>query len=278
MGDSVNASGNLLRAWDFDPSIVIGCIALLAAYAFAHRGDYSRAPWFVAGVAAMFLALVSPLDALSDQYLFSAHMLQHLILILIVPPLLILGLSEKFARSILEVPVLARIERILATPAIAWTLAMAVLWIWHWPALYDATLADENVHIFEHLCFLVTATIFWWPIFAPIARAQMEPMIAIIYLATAMVANSVLGILLTFAQPGLYSAYLHPADSLGILTMLRDGWGLTPAVDQQLGGLLMWVPGGMVFLGAIMFVMARWYSEPEVRSRTAGVGAIGRMN
>ena len=89
---------------------------------------------------------------------------------------------------------------------------MAVLWIWHWPALYDATLADENVHIFEHLCFLVTATIFWWPIFAPIARAQMEPMIAIIYLATAMVATSVLGILLTFAPPGLYSAYLHPAD------------------------------------------------------------------
>ena len=213
----MNGLGNLLRAWDFDPSIVIGCIALLAAYALAHRGDYSRAPWFVAGVVAMFLALVSPLDALSDEYLFSAHMLQHLILILIVPPLLILGLSEKFVRAILAVPMLARIERILAAPAVAWTLAMAVLWIWHWPALYDATLASEDVHIFEHLCFLVTATIFWWPIFAPVASAQMEPMLAIIYLATAMVANSVLGILLTFANPGLYSAYLHPADSLGIL-------------------------------------------------------------
>lgn len=271
----MNGLGNLLRAWDFDPSIVFGCVALLAAYAFAHRGDYSRAPWFVAGVAAMFLALVSPLDALSDEYLFSAHMLQHLILILIVPPLLIIGLSETFVRRVLAVPALARIERILAAPAVAWTLAMAVLWIWHWPALYDAAIADENVHIFEHLCFLVTATIFWWPIFAPNARSLMEPMRAIIYLATAMVANSALAILLTFAQPGLYPAYLHPADSLGILPMLREGWGLTPAVDQQLGGLLMWVPGGLVFLGAIMFVMARWYSEPEV---DGPIGAIERMN
>lgn len=265
--------GNLLRAWDFDPSIVIGCVALLAAYAFAHRGDHSRAPWFVAGVAVMFLTLVSPLDALSDEYLFSAHMLQHLVLILIVPPLLIIGLSEKFTRSILAVPILARIERILATPAVAWTLAMAVLWIWHWPALYNVTLADENVHIFEHLCFLVTATIFWWPIFAPAAAARMEPMRAIIYLATAMVSNSVLAILLTFAKPGLYPAYLHPADSLGILSMLRDGWGLTPAADQQLGGLIMWVPGGMVFLGAIIFVMARWYSEPEPQIGHAGFAA-----
>ncbi|MHB8384533.1 MAG: cytochrome c oxidase assembly protein [Candidatus Binataceae bacterium] len=276
----MNGAGNLLRAWDFDPSIVIGCAALLAAYAVAYRGDYSRAPWFVAGVATMFLALVSPLDALSDEYLFSAHMLQHLILILIVPPLLILGLSEKFVRSILAVPALARIERILAMPAVAWTLAMAVLWIWHWPALYDATLADENVHIFEHLCFLVTATIFWWPIFAPVASARMEPVHAIIYLATAAVSNSLLAILLTFANPGLYPAYLHPADSLGILPMLREGWGITPAVDQQLGGLLMWVPGGLIFLGAIMFVMARWYSEPEAQTHPLGVGVsvIERMN
>jgi putative membrane protein len=270
VGDPVNGAGNLIRAWDFDPSIAIGCTALLAAYALAHRGDYSRAPWFVAGVAAMFLALVSPIDALADEYLFSAHMLQHLILILIVPPLLLAGLSEKFAHAIIGVPALARIEKILARPAVAWTLAMAVLWIWHWPALYNATLANEDVHIFEHLCFLATATIFWWPIFAPDARLRMEPMRAIIYLATAMVANSVLAILLTFARPGLYPAYLHPADSLGILPMLRDGWGLTPAADQQLGGLLMWVPGGLFFLGAIFIVMARWYSEPE-----AEIGKIG---
>ncbi len=268
----MNGIGNLLTAWDFDPSIVIGCAALLAAYALAQRGDYSHAPWFVAGAAAMFLALVSPLDALSDHYLFSAHMLQHLILILIVPPLLITGQSEKFVRSVLAIPALARIERVLTRPALAWTLAAGALWLWHWPVLYDAALGDENVHIVEHLCFLVTATIFWWPIFAPVASARMESTHAIIYLATAAVSNSLLAILLTFAKPGLYPAYVHPADPLGIIAMLRDGCGITPTVDQQLGGLLMWVPGGLIYLGAIMFVMARWYSKPEARGRAVGVG------
>ncbi len=253
----------LIRAWDFDPSIVIGSAALLIAYAATHRRDYSRAPWFVVGVAVMFLALVSPLDALSDNYLFSAHMVQHLLLILIVPPLLILGLSPRFAWSVVRVPALGKIERVLGNPFVAWTLAMLTLWIWHWPPLYNDTLASENVHIFEHLCFLVTATIFWWPIFAPIDVSRLEPLIAVIYLALAALANSALAILLTFSSSSLYPAYLHPADPLGILPMIRDGWGLSPQIDHQLGGLIMWVPGGFIFIGAIIWMIARWYMEPD---------------
>ena len=101
----------------------------------------------------------------------------------------------------------------------------------------------------------------------------MAPLAAIVYLATASVSNSVLAIMLTFAAPGLYPAYTHRADSLGLLPMIRDGWGLTPAADQQLGGLLMWVPGGMVFLAAIIFVLARWYAEPEAAFGAAGLAA-----
>lgn len=263
------AAQNLIYAWDFDPSIVIGCIALLAAYAVAHRGDFAHAGWFVAGVVAMFLALVSPLDPLSDTYLFSAHMLQHLILVLIVPPLLLLGLSPRFVRAVLRVPALARIERMLGNAVVAWTIGMAMLWLWHAPYLYNATLADEGVHIFEHVCFLVSATIFWWPILAPVEEVRLAPMPAIIYLVTGALTNSILAILLTFARPGLYPAYLSPDDPLKILPMIRDSWGLTPALDQQLGGLLMWVPGGMVFLGAIVWVIARWYSTPEATVRVA---------
>jgi len=264
-----NAAQNLLYAWDFDPSIVIGCIALLAAYAIAHRGNLARAGWFVAGVALMFLALVSPLDALSDTYLFSAHMLQHLILVLVVPPLLILGISPGFARAVLKVPALARIEKILGNPVVAWMVGMTTLWAWHAPVLYNATLADEDVHIVEHLCFLVSSTIYWWPILAPVEESRLSAMPAVIYLVTGAVSNSVLAILLTFARPGLYPAYLNPADPLKILPMIRDSWGLTPALDQQLGGLMMWVPGGMVFLGAVVWVMARWYATPERPLRVA---------
>jgi putative membrane protein len=264
VGVSVNdAMRNLIYAWDFDPSIVIGCAALLAVWAIAHRGDFARARWFVAGVIVMFLALVSPLDALSDTYLFSAHMLQHLILILIVPPLLLLGTSPRCARAILRVPILARIERVLGNAVVAWTVGMAMLWLWHAPALYNAALADEDIHIVEHLCFLVSATIFWWPILAPVEERRLPAMPAVIYLITGALSNSVLAILLTFARPGLYPAYLNPEDALGILPMIRETWGLTPALDQQLGGLLMWIPGGLIFLSAVVWVLARWYSAPE---------------
>jgi cytochrome c oxidase assembly factor CtaG len=267
------ATITILAAWDFEPSIVVGCAGLLALYAWQHRGDWSRAGWFCAGVALMALALMSPLDTLSDSYLFSAHMVQHMVLILIVPPLLLLGISTRAALRALAMPAVAKIERVLAKPAVAWTMGIGTLFAWHLPAFYNAALANEDLHIFEHLCFLVAATIFWWPILAPVEEARMAPLPALVYLATAAVANSALGILLTFAEPGLYPAYLHPADPLEILATIRNSWGLTPDVDQELGGLLMWVPGGFVFLGAMIAVLSRWYRDS--RAPATGVVAWG---
>ena len=227
---------------------------------------------FLLGDLVMLLALISPLDVLADDYLFSAHMLQHMLLILATPPLLILSLPRSFAMSVIGVPALGAIERVLRNPAAAWGLGMAALWLWHLPRLYDATLASEALHIFEHLTFLVTSTIFWWPILAPIEGSRMSHGAAFAYLGGAMLATTVLGILITFAPVGVYTAYLHPEDSLHILGPLRDSWGLTTEADQELGGLLMWVPGGMVYLGAIMMVLARWYRAPEHEHLTpAGV-------
>ncbi|HUA36171.1 MAG TPA: cytochrome c oxidase assembly protein [Candidatus Binataceae bacterium] len=260
----------MLTAWDFEPSIVIGCAALLAGYFAASPRPFSRAAWFVSGVVVMFLALVSPLDALADNYLFSAHMVQHMLLILVVPPLLILGLPATLIERALKLPGVARGERILAQPALAWTIGIATEWLWHWPAFYNAALASESLHVVEHLCFLVSAVIFWWPIFAPLARCRLAPLAAMLYLAAGALAGSLLGILLTFADAGLYPAYLKPNDVYGILSLVRDSWGITAAADQQLGGLLMWVPGGAVFLLAIIAVMARWYGEERV---TAGIYA-----
>ncbi len=242
---------------------------MLAGYLAAHRSDLSRSAWFIGGVVLMFVALTSPIDTLGDTYLFSAHMLQHMILILIVPPLLIAGLTQHFARAVTSIAALGALERSLRRPAIAWTLAIATLWLWHLPALFDAAVANEDIHIFEHLCFMLTATIFWWPILSPLESSRMAAMPAILYLFAGMLATSVLGIAITFAPPGLYAAYAHPHDAIGILPLLRNSWGLTPAVDQKLGGLLMWVPGGLAFLAAIMLVMARWYRTPEETGATA---------
>jgi putative membrane protein len=253
----------ILRAWDPDLSVLIGCAALLAAYWHTHRGDLRRARWFVAGVAVMLFALVSPLDTLGDEYLFSAHMVQHLLLELAVPPLLLLGIAPRFARAVLDCRPLGRIERVLGNPLVAWPLGIATLALWHLPRLFDAALGDEYIHILEHLCFMTTATVFWWPILAPLPGCRVSPLKAQLYLLGGAMANSLLGIWLTFAPAGLYTPYLHPADSLHLAALLRTGWGLTPAIDQELGGLLMWVGGGFAFLAVMIVLFLQWFGAAE---------------
>lgn len=153
----------ILGAWDPDASVLIGCAMLLIAYWAAHRNDLSRASWFAGGVVVMLFALVSPLDEIGDEYLFSAHMIQHLLLILAVPPMLLLGITPAFARKILEYRPLRMIEGVLGNRVVAWTVGVGTLILWHAPALFDAALDNEYVHILEHLCFMVSATIFGGP-------------------------------------------------------------------------------------------------------------------
>ena len=135
--------------------------------------------------------------------------------------------------------------------------------VWHVPALYNFALAHAGAHIFEHITFLVTATMFWWPVFHPIPECRLHTGVATLYLFGAAAENSVLGIILTFIRPGHYPAYLHPVDRLGALHLIRDGWGVSPALDQQLGGLLMWIPGCSIYFIAILGLLAVWYSQPE---------------
>jgi putative membrane protein len=254
----------LLSAWTWDPSVLIGCGALVLAYLMAVRFRWNRKTLlFCGGVFVTGVALESPVEVLGDTYLFSAHMAQHLLLVLVAAPLVLLGLPRSLAERILARPLFNDIERVLGQPVLAWLLGMGFLWLWHLPSLYNAALGDENVHILEHLCFLVTATIFWWPVLTPLTERRLASLAIIPYLFAAAAASSVLGIILTYTPPGLYPAYLHPLDRLGILTLIRDRWGLSPELDQQIGGLLMWVPGSLVYLSGIVGALARWYGEPE---------------
>jgi len=254
----------LLTAWTWEPSVLLGCAALLVLYMRGVRGRLTgRSLLFLAGVLVLVLALVSPIDTLGDHYLFSVHMLQHMLLILVVPPLLIAGIPPDVAEQALRRKPVAAIERVLRNPLLAWLLAAATLWIWHIPALYDAALRNEEIHIFQHLTFLVTATIFWWLIVAPLKEHRIYPLAGMAYLFTQALSTGLLGIWLTFAAPGLYPYYLNPPDALGVLPLVRQGWGLTPDADQALGGLIMWVPGGLFYLGAILGTMASWFSEPD---------------
>ena len=252
-----------MNLWDWEPSVVIGCAALAIGYValFRKRG-LNRTGYWLAGVPLLLLDLVSPLDTLADGYLFSAHVLQHFFLALVIPPLLLAGTPRWLAEAALRRPILARTERILGQPPISWLLGVGAMLAWHIPVLFNAALANNTLHIAQHLSFLVTGVIFWWPIAGPVPRRNLPALPAVSYLFSACLCCSLLGAFLTFTPAGLYPAYLHPGDSLGILPLLRDRWGLDPAGDQQLGGLVMWVPGCFVYLTGILMRVARWYAEP----------------
>lgn len=258
-------TSDLMRAgWDLEPSVIAGCAGLLALYFWRVPASTFRRISFSAGILVMFLSLCSPLDALGDDYLFSAHMAQHLLLILIVPPLLLLGIPEGEARRWMRVPRIAAAERVLGAPWTAWLAAIGTMTLWHLPLLYNFALAHEPVHIVQHLSFLVTATMFWWPVLGPLPERRMLPGVSILYLFAAVAENSALGIVITFMQLGHYPAYLHPEDELGALSLIRNEWGLSAAGDQRLGGLLMWVPGCSIYFIAILGILGQWYGQPEV--------------
>jgi putative membrane protein len=280
------STGELLTsAWDWEPSVVAGCAVLVTGYLALvvrplphggpsgpgsvrppnryRKGAGGETACFLAGVLLLLMALVSPLDTLGDGYLLSAHIAQHFLLALVIPPLWLLGTPREFAEAALRYPAIARIERRLSRPATAWGLGVGTMLLWHVPVFFNAALANDPLHIVQHLSFLITGAIFWWPILHPIAERRYGPLPGIAYLFTACIACSLLGAALTFSPVGLYPAYLNPENTPGILRLIRDGWGLDAKSDQQLGGMLMWVPGCFVYVSGILLTAVRWYGDPQ---------------
>jgi putative membrane protein len=252
----------LLSAWRFDAVALLGCAAVPAVYATTGwPREVSRAFYLTAALVVLAVALVSPVGALADGYLFSAHMLQHLLLLLVVPPLALLGLPpSKIApedRSAVEIKG--------PSPLVpgAWLAGVAAMWLWHAPMLCNAATRSAGVHLLQEVSLLALGTWFFWPILAPRADARLPPLAAIAYLFTACTACTLLGVAVTFSPVEICTAYLNPTDTLGALPLLREGWGLTPERDQQIGGLLMWLPACLVYGVAILGILARWYAAPD---------------
>lgn len=258
-----SASDLLLHGWEVHPSVIIGCVAVAAWYFTSAPRMAKYAARFLLGVLVLCLALVSPIDPLGDAYLFSAHMLQHLLLILIVPPLLILGLTPERVSRWMSRPRVRRVASILGHPVVAWFSNMSMMLIWHLPVLYNAANASTPIHIFEHLSFLVTGCMFWWPIVSPLESQRIQAGPAMLYLFGAAAVSTLLGIVITFLPVGLYKPYLHPVDELGALHLIRDTWGISAAEDQKLAGLLMWVPGCSIYFAFILVKLASWFRTPD---------------
>jgi putative membrane protein len=221
---------------------------------------------FVAGWLTLVVALVSPLHAWGNA-LFSAHMVQHELLMLVAAPLLIVGKPVAILLSGLPrgwAPALARfgkaepwrtVTHLCSHPAIAWLIHAIVLWAWHLPSLFQATLTSNLVHAAQHISFLGSALLFWWAVIYGRQRAAGYG-IAVLYLFTTAMHTGLLGALLSLAGAPWYPAYAGTTES----------WGLTLLEDQQLGGLIMWIPAGIVYIVAGLVLFAAWLRESEKRA------------
>ncbi|MCC7450999.1 MAG: cytochrome c oxidase assembly protein [Anaerolineae bacterium] len=223
---------------------------------------------FVGAMLALIVALISPLDALSGA-LFSAHMAQHLILMLVAAPLLVLSefplallwalprtSAQTLGRAWNRAAMLHRVWQVMRHPLAAWALFAVTMWVWHLPALYEAALHDEALHAFEHLNFLLTAMLFWWVLLDSSRPRHIRYGMAIPYLFTTALHSGVLGALLTFTELPWYLFYAQ-----SVLA-----WGLSPLQDQQLAGLIMWLPGGALFTLLTVLYFGAWLNVLEQRT------------
>lgn len=271
--------GNLWLAWTLDPLLLLELAALLGVYLYAmgplrarlgggETLDRAKVTWFVLGWLTLVVALVSPLDTLGDEFLFSAHMIQHSMIAIVAPPLLLLGVPGWLLAPLFRNATVRRVARWMAHPVVAFGLFQADIWIWHAPALYDLTLANETVHVFEHLTFFLLGLLYWLPVMSPTpAIPRMSKGMAILYLFVGCQPMVALGALLTFASDPLYAPYVSAPRV----------WGLSPLGDQQLGGLIMWLPTNVPYLIALSIIFFQWVGERDLAERAAAGEIIGDM-
>jgi putative copper resistance protein D len=264
----------VLLAWTFDPLPLLGVGASALAYLWAVRrlaASGSRAPhprWrtasFLAGLAAILLALSSPIEAY-EGILFSVHMVQHMLLELVAAPLLLLGAPVTLALRVASPSVRRGLLRVLHSralsvvsfPLVGWLLFAGVNWGWHFSTLYNDALENVALHYVQHATFLAASLLFWWPIVgADPSRWRLPYPVRLFYLFLAMPQNSFLGVALMSAPSVLYPHYL---------SNLRT-WGPSAIADQNLGGILMWVVGDMVFLAGMGAVVAAWVRNEDRRT------------
>ncbi len=256
----------LLGTWSAGLVIPVACACavVLAGYAVRFRRRLGpRALLFGLALGVFFVALASPVAVLARGYLFSAHMLQHLLLMLCVPPLVLLGLPRDAnpAGATVTPRRWSAVEH-----GGSWLAGVGAMWIWHVPTFCDAAATSPPVQGLQTASLLAMGLAFWRPILAPRAADRIAAFAAIGYLFAACIACTVLGIMVTLSPVEVCSAYAHPVDALGVLPLLRDGWGLSWKADQEIGGLMMWVPACFVYAGAILATLGRYYAEEPASS------------
>ncbi len=268
----------LLTAWSFEPWVMLGlglasliyAAGIVRLYREAGSGrvlDRWHIAAFAAGMVLLFIALCSPLDAAADQ-LFSAHMLQHIFLMMVVPPLLVWGRPalafvwaftpawrKRIGRA-WSAGGLDSASKVLMHPLVVFVLFCGAFIFWHLPRPYAWGIQNEFVHALEHLSFLLTALAFWTIIIEPSGRRRLDYATTLLFLVVTVVVSDMPGALMVLAPRPLY-----PIHAEGAAT-----WGLSLMQDQQLAGLIMWIPAGAIYIAAAIWLFVRLMDDSERRA------------
>lgn len=275
------APRDIWHAWTPDPVVIV--LSLVAGWLYAHGAGNLRAigertgrgaiistgrmTCFYCGVGVFLIALSSPLDTVTAT-VFSAHMIQHILLISVAPPLVLLGnpmtvimngLPRAWRRPVARiehrVPGLSALLAFLTAPIAAFIVHVATLWFWHVPYLYDAAVHHEKLHLLEHMTFVVTAFFYWWKIIpaTKVASRTVGPAMGILSVFAMGMQGAVLGTILTFSGSLIYPVYSGRSEL----------WGISALSDQRLAGLIMWIPAGSVYVAVALMLLAMWFREED---------------
>ena len=274
---------DLWSTWTVDPLVLAGLGVIAVWFARGRRprpdaaGARGRAWCVAAALAAIAVALLSPLEAASGS-LASAHMVQHILLILVAAPLVALGAPG--AAIVRGAPAVARrtlarwrrpltsvrtASRRLGTPVAAWLLHVGTLWFWHAALPYDAAVENDSVHAVSHVTLILTAIVFWRAVLPPLATFRAPTGVGILLVFAMGLQSVFLSALLTFATTPWYAAYKGTTQA----------WGLTMLEDQQIAGAIMWVPAGLIYLSAGLALVGMWIRSAE-RSPIELAGSLDR--
>lgn len=243
----------MVWVWPADPTVYAGLAALWLGHAWLAR-DRELPRWkslcFGLGLLTIWLALETPIDVLSDDYLDSVHMLQHVLLGVVAPPLLLLGLNRDMAGSLVRLPGV----RAITEPVPAQVLSALVMIGWHLPPLYDATLYSPSLHLVEHLCFIAGGLLFWWPVVDATAahcRWRLSPWASLLYLFIGTFPQDAVALAFQFSRTPFYEFYTH---------VPRIYPGLDPVTDQTVAGSILMLFGkSSYFIGAVV-IFLRWFN------------------
>ncbi len=261
----------MLSYWRID--LVNLCLLALLCFLYFYAIYYRFTPqfiYFISAIALIVICIASPLHFLASKYLFSAHMLSHVLLLLIAAPLLVVAIPVENRFKKLFVYISRKVHK---TPLVTWIIGVSVMWIWHVPSVFNKlvsmysmqhSIPSMRLFMSMHIMSLLIAGMFFtWPVINPYRQYRLGSLTSVMYLSSACVFCSLLGLLITFAPAGIYTRYINNIGSDRFLSIIRNKWNISAAADQQMGGLIMWVPCCFIYLSSSMIILIKWFQAKE---------------